>query len=102
MAQRNKTVSEAIELIEQLERDLQTHKAEQKDFNHCIELKVVELEKADIKNDGKLDLINQGLDNVVKMLEKKSNSWHVWAPSLISSGIALAALIYAIFVGGKK
>lgn len=107
-----RTVADAVEYIEDVARtmsrdlndhkaevfkDLSEHKAEQREYNQDFGKRIVELEKSDIRAQGKLDAILDRLD-------RKQTTWQVWGPALLGSAISIVAVIVTIVIafGGKQ
>lgn len=96
MPPKGRTVADAMEYIDDVARALDVHIKEQRAQDQEFDKRIVELEKSDIRAQGKLDAI---LDR----LERKQTTWQVWGPALLGSAISVAAVIVAIIaLGGKS
>lgn len=96
MPPKGRTVADAMEYIDDVAKALDVHIREQRAQDQEFDKRIVELEKSDIRAQGKLDAI-------LERLERKQTTWQVWGPALLGSAISVAAVIVAIIaLGGNK
>lgn len=100
MSVRGKTVADAIELFEDLAKDLREHKdefklhvKEQRGFNEAITARVVEAEKADIT-------IGAKLDTVLERMNRITIGWQVWVPVAMTLIISVITLVIQVWPKG--
>lgn len=93
MPPRGRTVADAMEYIDDVAKALDLHIRDQRTQGQEFDRRIVELEKSDIRAQGKLDAI---LDR----LERKQTTWQVWGPALLGSAISVAAVVVAIVALG--
>jgi len=100
---RSKTVADAIQLVENLQKDFELHRTDHKElaaFTRELETRVVNTEKAQIRTRGRYALMNQKLDAIMLRLDNKRIGWQIWVPFGFTALLSLATFIVSVWPKG--